>query len=100
MKPQRQPTRRRITWATLPRLRRRTTVTAVQCGYCRMWVKPRYIRWPAAICRTCERQGLNQTWHPSPDQLATAKAYLDNGRRDFDLINHRSCAQLEGRHNL
>ena len=78
MKPPRQPTRRRrITWATLPRLRRRSTVTAVQCGYCRSWVKPRYIRWPTAICRTCERSGLNQTWRPSPERIARARADQD-----------------------
>ena len=100
MKPQRHPTRRRITWATLPRPRRRTTVTAVQCGYCRMWVKPRYIRWPAAICRTCERQGLNQTWRPSPQRMATAKAYLDNGRRGLHLTDDLPIEQIEGRHTL
>ena len=99
MKPQRTPRRRRITWATLPRLRRRSTVTAVQCGYCRSWVKPRYIRWPAAICRTCERNGLNQTWRPSPEHLATARAHQDNGRRGFHLTDHRPIEQIEGRHN-
>jgi endonuclease/exonuclease/phosphatase (EEP) superfamily protein YafD len=99
MKPQRQLTRRHITWATLPRLRGRTTVTAIQCCYCHAWVKPRYIRWPAAICRTCERSGLNQTWHPSPEHLARARAHEDNGRRGFDFTNHRSAEQIEGRNN-
>jgi hypothetical protein len=70
----------------------------VQCGYCHAWVKPRYIRWPAAICRTCERNGLNQTWHPSPEHLASARAHQDKGRRGFDLVNHRSTEQIEGRH--
>jgi hypothetical protein len=82
MKPQRQPPRRRrITWATLPRLRRWSTVTAVQCGYCRSWVKPRYIRWPAAICRICESQGLNHAWRPTPEHLARAYADQDTDQR-------------------
>jgi hypothetical protein len=76
MKPQRVP-HRRIAWASLLRLRRRSTVIAVQCGYCRSWVKPRYIRWPAAICRTCERSCLNQTWRPSPERIARARADQD-----------------------
>jgi hypothetical protein len=74
-------------------------VTAVQCGYCRAWVKPRYIRWPAAICRSCERGGVNQTWHPSPERMATAKAYLDSGRRGFRLTDHQPIEQFEGRHD-
>jgi hypothetical protein len=77
MKPPRTPRQRRIRWATLPRLRHRSTVTAIQCGYCRTWVKPRFIRLPAAICRTCERQGLNQTWRPSREHLVRARADQD-----------------------
>jgi hypothetical protein len=95
MKTPRTPRRRRIGWASLPRLRRRSTVTAVQCGYCRMWVKPRYIRWPAAVCRTCERSGLNQTWRPSPDRMA----HLDSSRRGFHLTDGPPIEQIEGRHN-
>jgi hypothetical protein len=98
MKPPRTPRRRRITWATVPRIRR-TRVTAIQCGYCRGWVKPRYIRWPTAICRTCERGGLNQSWHPSTEHLARAQARDDNGRRGHDLANPRLTEQIEGRHN-
>jgi hypothetical protein len=100
MKPPRTPRRRRITWATLPRLRRRPTVTAVQCGYCRSWVKPRYIRWPAAICRTCERQGLKQTWRPSPERIAAASTHDATGSRGFQLTDHQVIGQVEGRHSL
>jgi hypothetical protein len=87
MKPPRKP-RRRITWTNLPRLRRRAAVTAVQCGYCQTWVKPRYIRWPAAICRTCERRGLNQTWRPSPERIARARADQDIDRQRAVYVTH------------
>jgi hypothetical protein len=89
MKPPRTPHRRRISWTTLPRLRRRSTVTAVQCGYCRMWVKPRYIRWPAAICRTCERSGLNQIWRPPPEHLARARARADQDTDHWVQVTNR-----------
>lgn len=49
-------------------------VQAVQCAYCHQWVKPRYLRLPACVCKRCERDGANQTWKPSPARLARAHA--------------------------
>jgi hypothetical protein len=69
------------------RLPRRSKVTAIQCGYCRQWLKPRYIRWPAAICRSCEHAGLNQTWTPSAAHLARARLDADNRRPGHHLTN-------------
>jgi hypothetical protein len=35
-----------------PRL---AVVTAVRCGLCGLWVKPRYLRVPSCICRDCDK---------------------------------------------
>jgi hypothetical protein len=70
----------------------RTRVLAVQCGYCRQWVKPRYIRWPTAICRSCEHAGHKQTWQ-STRRPTTAS---DSDYRGADLIDHPSPASPEG----
>jgi hypothetical protein len=44
------------------RLRHHSRVLAVQCRTCGQWRKPRHIRIPVTVCRTCEANGLNQTW--------------------------------------
>jgi ribosomal protein L37AE/L43A len=76
---------------------RRTRVTAVQCGYCQQWVKPRYIALPAWICRRCEAQGLNQTWKPSPSRLAAArKAAIEEQQRRHHATR-RTTVTLAGR---
>ena len=46
---------------------RRVRVTAIACRYCHQWHKPRHLSLPAVICRSCEAQGRNQTWHPRRD---------------------------------
>jgi hypothetical protein len=74
----------------------RTRVLAIQCGYCRQWVKPRYIRWPAAICRACEKQGLNQTWQPGPAHLARADIHTDHDQRIRALTVHTPRNRREG----
>jgi hypothetical protein len=53
---------------------RSSRVTAVQCTSCRQWVKPRYLRVPACICRRCDVAGHTQTWQPTPTHLARANA--------------------------
>lgn len=65
---------------TNPFRRRHTRVIAVQCGLCRQWVKPRYLRVPALICRDCEATGRHQTWTPSPAHLQ--RAHRDAARGD------------------
>jgi hypothetical protein len=74
----------------------RTRVLAIQCSYCRQWVKPRYIRWPAAICRSCGKEGLNQTWQPAPAHLARAAALADQDHRVPALTDHTSTNRREG----
>jgi hypothetical protein len=59
---------------------RQSRVVSVQCTYCRQWVKPRYLRIPAYVCKWCEAQGLNQTWKPSAAHLA--RAYADVAREE------------------
>ena len=49
---------------------RRARVTAMQCAYCGLWVKPRYLR--TGVCRRCEATGANQTWKPTPAHLKRA----------------------------
>ena len=89
---------------TLPdRLRhpylRASRVTAVQCTSCQQWVKPRYLRVPACVCRRCEAQGANQTWKPSAAHLE--RAYADVAReeaiRRAGLSGRRSGVTLAGR---
>ena len=58
---------------TLPVIRR-TRCLSVQCGLCRLWVKPRYLRVPTMICRDCEATGRHQTWKPSEAHLQRAYA--------------------------
>lgn len=69
-------TTRRLRFTLPDRLRhpyiRASRVTAVQCTSCRQWVKPRYLRVPACICRHCEAIGANQTWKPSAAHLKRA----------------------------
>jgi hypothetical protein len=55
-------------------------VVSVQCTACLGWVKPRYLRVPAYVCKRCEAQGLNQTWKPSAAHLE--RAYADVRREE------------------
>jgi len=73
---------RRLTMPSMPRRHylRKARVTAVQCTSCLQWVKPRYLRVPACVCKGCEAQGLNQTWKPSAAHLA--RAYADVAREE------------------
>ncbi len=50
------------------RLRHHSRVTAIQCGLCGQWRKPRHIRIPAIICRDCETTPAYQTWTRQPTQ--------------------------------
>ena len=47
------------------RLRHQSRVLAIQCPLCGQWVKPRRIRIPAMVCRTCETTDSFQTWKPT-----------------------------------
>ncbi len=64
-----------------PRL---AVVTAVQCGLCGLWVKPRYLRVPSCVCRDCDKTNHHQT-HPAPAHrplaLTGSLAYQRGGTR-------------------
>lgn len=60
-----------------------TRVTAIQCGRCGNWCKPRHIRIPALVCRDCETTDAFQDWKPpttTPVPARHPRPWLVNSR--------------------
>jgi hypothetical protein len=55
----------------LRRILRSSRTLAVQCRICRQWHKPRHVRVPAMVCRTCETTTAFQCWKPTTVTPAT-----------------------------
>jgi hypothetical protein len=76
---------------------RRSRITAIQCLYCHQWLKPRYIRFPACVCRRCEKAGANQTWKPSRAHLERAYALAAREQAIRNAGRRRDGVTLAGR---